>query len=384
MRKLAVLFYIFVTMQIFSHSFSEYYKNGVVKEKAGRIAEAIAEYRQAIVESPSSTMSHRIALKIARISPTLDSKLKEYDNFIANYPKSKLILLAYYEKGTLLHLARQYTNALITYNRLMEISYGTPYFIRAALFSANIYLQERQFDMAISSAFLILESTESEDDLSEAYFLLGQANEAKGKFDDAMEFYTISVGAFPQALIAPRALLQLLRRAVSLNESDSIGKFATLFEKNYSGTFEYIEAKRLLGDRNPSASNATFSDLFLWTDDKKNPVNKSEYLKEIVEQIRASLEISDVFAGDAYFVKPGVYLQLASYSSEENAKSQIATFKAKGVVNLLVYRQVTTSGYLYKIISGSYQDRKEANVALIDLKDKGIHAFPIEISPNYE
>lgn len=367
---------------LYAENFSDCYKNAVLKEKSHQINEAILLYHKAAKLSPAQSATERIKLKIARITPDFEQKINLYNDFITIYPKSKLLYLVYYEKAFLYYLKEKYEEALKTYQALMDISFGTPYFTKAALLVSGIYLDQNKPDFVIENIYRILEDVADYEETAECYYFLGKAFLLKEKPQDAKDFFLICAGTFHTAYRARASLLELLKIAVKENNLKEGKKYFSLLAEKFPESLEYNEAQQLTKwEKNSKEKQNSESGLINlpFGEEKKTSI-----LLKIQEELKNSNEIQNSFSGEKYFVAPGLYLQLGSYSEEANAQKYKEKLQEREIEPLLISRQMGSSGYLYKVIAGPFLNKIEANQKLIDLKDKGIDAFFMEISPVYE
>lgn len=381
--KMIVVFLLFLSsFPVFSaESFSDIYKNAVLMEQKGDINSAVVIYNKALLLSPNNSVKERIELKIARISRNIDDKIGLYEAFLQNNTKSRLFYLANYELGTLYYLKNDIKKTIEVFSNLSSISYGTPYYVKSKLFISAVHINNGDPSFALSILYQLLETIEDYEETSECYFLIGRAFSNLGKKDDSVEYYKVSAGVFPDSYRARCSLLELVRLYVGCGDEGSANIYRDILFSKYPGSYESTEAIKITGKNGLKNMSAAEDDLFAI---KFDEVDKTSLIERIRKELKDSLDIKYAIAGDKYFVKPGIYIQLGYYTDEENSMKSKAEFLERGIGELVMYRGIGNDGYYYKLLSGPFDTRDSANQKVIEYKDKSVESFVMEISRNYE
>ena len=123
---------LFLFLCVFMHSqegLPELLKKAKKLEKQGQMNESLSVYKQALKLNEDAQTSEWITLKLARLSTDVEQKIAFYNQFISDFPNSQFTKLVYYEIAAVHFLLKDYAKALDSYKNLLEISYGTSYFV---------------------------------------------------------------------------------------------------------------------------------------------------------------------------------------------------------------------------------------------------------------
>lgn len=381
MRHFIFTLFIFTGIQIvFSSSFSEEYRKALISERDGLVNDAVSHYNRAVLSAPNRLMKEQIQLKIARLTDNYDVKVNLYNKFLNDNPETRYKFLVMYELGALYYLRNDFVKAIETFNLLASQAHGTPYFIKSNLFIASIFLESNNPESAIAVIYKVLENVEDYEETAECYYLAGKAFHARGKVREAIEYFLICAGNFSDSYMGRGALLELVRLFTSTNDHVSASVYAGILALKFPGSFEHSEALKVVKNINEKDAASASEGLISFTLDEDR---KTSILEAIRSEIAETVGINDVLEGDKYFVKPGLYIQLGHFSTEENAKRSFDSLSGR-VSNIAIYRGMGNGSYFYKVVAGSFANRAEANQAVIRLKDMNIDSFIIEIAGSYE
>jgi TolA-binding protein len=164
---------------------------------------AVSFIDQFISRNPGLSFSDQIFFKKGEIfysARNYDAAKVSYQEFIANYPKSKLVPEAYYWIGKSAQNLNQNEEAIHNFNRVFESHPNSESASAAIVEMGNIYNSEKNYDAAIEIYNRALDKLSQSPRIAEILFMKGSTlinkqdyAQAYDVFDEVIQYYNRSI-----------------------------------------------------------------------------------------------------------------------------------------------------------------------------------------------
>ncbi len=375
MKKITfiLMLYIAVIPSIFSNINNDL-KTAENFVNLGNVKAAIKTLQGVLKRYPDNIILDKVQLKIARLTSDHSLKVNEYRTFLNTYTKSRYRFLARYELGMFFILNDKLEEAQKEFNTLSQLSRGTPYWHKALINLAKIEVSKALYKNAISILYRIIESVDDYEDIGKTYFYLGYIFFEQELYDDAEHFFLICSGSFPQSSKSSASLLFLLNIYERQNRLPSFEKIYKILNQIYPGAPEIREANILLKSvkSNPNQSAETKSVELI------NITNYKDIRLKSMARLKEDLDLSFIHLEGGALKQSTYYLQLGYFSAKENS-IKFSTQITDKIGTKPEIRVVDNNGKIfYRVMVGPYKNRSEANIKLIELKEKTVESMIIE------
>jgi len=377
---LSAVLVIFSLNFIFCEDFeNKYYKIAQNYENQNNFKEAIKYYKKVISITKNKTLKINLQLKISRINPSYIESVKDYQDFINNNPNSQFNFLALYELATLHKINNNYKEALNIFNKLTSISKGSAYWQKSLLEVSNLELINNNFLQVKKYIYKLLEEIDDYEDLGNCYFLLGILAYRQKNINESIEYFLICAGSFPQSTKASAALFELCKIYLEEKNNLKAKKISKILDKLYRDSIENKLSKKLTQNIILTDADSIQIELINLND---NSEIKKKTMNRLIEDLNLSLKSVD--ENKIVFDNAGFYVQLGFFSIHENALQIINMCKDRNINNAFIAKKTSNKKLFYRVIIGPFISSNEANLKLIELKEKNIEAVVVELDNNYD
>jgi len=384
MKKLAVLFLIFLALNGLFSDDMKLYKTALTLENEGKAQDAIKYYLEFVASSKDSGLNEKVFLKIARISESFDESVKYYKDFFNKYPASKYTSIARYELANLYKLKGNFKEALKEYSFIISNENEKIYYRQKAnIFSAEIEIELEKFAFATERLYKLLDSVADYEDSGRIYYLLGVALLRQGMFKESEKFFLTSAGSFPLSSKSATSLYQLVLIYLKTGKEREALRIGKILTNLYPDSIEALSAAKSISkisDKNTDKIHGfELIDLNKDVDIKNNTNILIE--KDFTESIN-----NDIGAKNTEHYNADYYIQLGYFSTEENARLTIEEYQKNGVKDIFTAKTKANEigKIFYRLVIGPFYERESANKKILELKEKNIEAIVLELAKIYE
>jgi TolA-binding protein len=355
-------------------------------EKEGNISEAIRYYEKYNNQNNNLEDKEKIDLKIARIIPDYEIKVKRYKEFLEKYPDSQFRFLVRYELANLFKLNNKYQKAIIENIKLANLAKSTVYWQKANINIAILKYTLNEYELAAEVLNDLLKKIDDYEDLGTVYYLLGKIMVKQLKYKEAEKLFLICAGSYPQSSKGALSLFELQNVYILLSKYSEAERIALMLNQLYPDSLENKNAQKRLEtikvDKNKKYLEIELINL-------NNDIEiKNISTDNIKKELKSSMDIFDESTNNSISKEDkAYYIQMGYFSKLDNVKEVIRVFKSKGILDVFYARTRPSSkskGTSYRILIGPFHKKSDANKRLIDLKDKNIESIILELYKYYD
>ncbi len=178
----------------------------------GKPQKAISVIDEFVQKNPGLSFSDQLFFKKGEINYSMQDFAKaktSYSEFIANYPKSKLLPDAYFWLGKSAENLNQNQEAIFNFKKVFNSFPNTEAGAGAVLEIGNIYMAENNFDDAVAIYNEAYDKMKQSPRLAEIIFMKGSALSNKGDIKGATDSFEEVIQYYPNTIFAAKAKFEI-------------------------------------------------------------------------------------------------------------------------------------------------------------------------------
>ena len=178
----------------------------------GKPQKAISVIDDFVQKNPGLSFSDQLFFKKGEINYSIQNFEKakaSYGEFIANYPKSKLIPDAYFWMGKSAENLNQNQEAIFNFKKVFNSYPNTEAGAGAVLEIGNIYMAEKNYDEAIAIYNEAYDKMKQSPRLAEIIFMKGSALSNKGDIANANNTFEEVIQYYPNTIFAAKSKFEI-------------------------------------------------------------------------------------------------------------------------------------------------------------------------------
>ncbi len=174
--------------------------------------EAANEIDRFLVDNPNSTFGDQILLKKGDLyynSDNFSKAIAEYDNLIARYPSSKLVVNAYYWIAKSSQSLKREGDAIEAYKKVINNYNKSEIAVSAVIDLSSIYINKKNYTEAISYLDKIINAQPNSVRLPELMFIKANTLSKNGQINDAYNLFAQIINYYDGNIFASKSKVEL-------------------------------------------------------------------------------------------------------------------------------------------------------------------------------